>query len=161
MPKQRSNHVQKNRPEQRDYRKGIKSESDTPTGESASLFSPTAQPDDENDFPSTGKRPSAWKQAVANYLKDNWVPCACSVLILVLGWFTIDARMKFSNHDTTFESHSKTLDSHEDFIDKQRDVNATQNIAISETRTLLGTIQTALTEIKADIRELRKPNGKK
>lgn len=159
MPKQRSNHVQKNRPEQRAYRKGIKNASASPTVDSEPLFSQTDHPASDNDFPNTGKRPSAWQQQFANHFKDNWIPWVCGFVLVLLGYFTVEAKIHFAGLDTTIDNHEQTLATQEKLIDSQRELNVTQNLAINETRTILGTIQTALAEIKADIREMRKPNG--
>jgi len=159
MPKSRSNHVQKNRPEQREYRRDVKSTSGTPTVALEPLFSQTDQPSTDYDFPSNGKRPSAWAQQFENHFRENWVPWACTIVILVLGYFTIEAKIKFTSVDDTLIDHTDTLTTQEKLIDSQRELNNSQNLAINETRTILGTIQTALAEIKADIRDMRKPNG--
>jgi hypothetical protein len=154
----RSSHIQKSKEERQQYIKLLDQTHPDPTvDEQQTEFDPSnAVGKEEYEIPTDSVRDPPIIDQIEEYIKNHWLEWGFAILIIILGYFTIDSRLKDVDHGNSIEFNQIQIDTiKEDYQIDLEDMKSNLNNKIDDQQAQISLLDQFVDDINNSITDLK------
>jgi hypothetical protein len=117
----------------REYTRAINRQQYEPTIDETLPFNNTTNPGEDLSGPLPQKRrPINRKAQIEDYIKENWIPWAFTIFVLIAGYFVIDSKIDLARVFENLHFHSAQMDGLKNDVKEISKDKAKQDLEIQQ-----------------------------